>query len=437
MAFDCVCIDFRNSQRNLEKIKEIFPYAEVIPFVSNYHDVIKQELKNCRTQYLWVLSTLCDYNNFDFDFIPEQFQQTQLHTWAVEGQKEGDTFLVPKQFLEQDIKFLRDYQEVNYHTTDLDYDYNYDVKQYDLSNNFDLEQERRPLGTYFQYSETKEKQKFYISHWEDQKIYVKGTTYFIPYSALPVIKEQVYDYPNIFVEQENQVTDRFDIFYVSNGEPFEEENYKALCDHAKKHDLANKVGWIRNVPGRSEAYKKAALESSTEYFYAVFAKSIPVDTFLFDYTVDRGKNKRHYIFYARLEELDLEYGTFNVDLYNKTLCLRTEGHFLDFTLSQKHEVVPVISNTVLLSPDNYTAWKNGFREVSKLVYWNMKKPTVETAYRIKKWQKTENKWLSAGATDAVEFLKEIEYSHDKLLQTYNWDFCRSRFKQLYPQEIFY
>jgi hypothetical protein len=326
---------------------------------------------------------------------------------------------------------------VNYHTTDLDYDYNYDVKQYDLSNNFDLEQERRPLGTYFQYSETKEKQKFYISHWEDQKIYVKGTTYFIPYSALPVIKEQVYDYPNIFVEQENQVTDRFDIFYVSNGEPFEEENYKALCDHAKKHDLANKVGWIRNVPGRSEAYKKAALESSTEYFYAVFAKSIPVDTFLFDYTVDRGKNKRHYIFYARLEELDLEYGTFNVDLYNKTLCLRTEGDFLDFTLSQKHEVVPVISNTVLLSPDNYTAWKNGFREVSKLVYWNMKKPTVETAYRIKKWQKTENKWLSAGATDAVEFLKEIEYSHDKLLQTYNWDFCRSRFKQLYPQEIFY
>jgi hypothetical protein len=210
-----------------------------------------------------------------------------------------------------------------------------------------------------------------------------------------------------------------------------------LCDHAKKHDLANKVGWIRNVPGRSEAYKKAALESSTEYFYAVFAKSIPVDTFLFDYTVDRGKNKRHYIFYARLEELDLEYGTFNVDLYNKTLCLRTEGDFLDFTLSQKHEVVPVISNTVLLSPDNYTAWKNGFREVSKLVYWNMKKPTVETAYRIKKWQKTENKWLSAGATDAVEFLKEIEYSHDKLLQTYNWDFCRSRFKQLYPQEIFY
>ena len=103
MAFDCVCIDFRNSQKNLERIKEIFPYAEVIPFISNYHDVIKQELKNCRTKYLWVLSTLCDYENFNFDFIPEQFQQTQLHTWAVEGQKEGDTFLVPKQFLEQDI----------------------------------------------------------------------------------------------------------------------------------------------------------------------------------------------------------------------------------------------------------------------------------------------------------------------------------------------
>ena len=437
MAFDCVCVDFRNSKENLDKIKNIFPYAEVIPFISNYYDIIKKEIDNCRTEYLWVLSTLCDYDSFDFDYIPEQHQRTQMHTWAVQGQKEGDTFLVPRDFNKQDVKFLRDYKEVNYHIGNQGYDFSYDVKQYDLSNNFDLSIESKPLGSYFQYSNGPDKEDFFISHWEDQKIYVKGTTYYIPYSALSVIKEQVYDYANIFVEKQNDVIDCFDIFYISNGEPFEEQNYKKLLDHVNKHKLQNKVKWIRNVPGRSQAYRKAAEESSTEYFYAVFAKSIPVDDFLFDYTVDRGKNKRHYIFHARLEELDLEYGTFNINLYNRTLCLNTEGDILDFTLSQKHEVVQTVSNIALLCPDNYTGWKNAFREVSKLVYWNKKKPTVETAYRIQKWKKTDVQWLSAGAKDAVDFIEEIDYSYDELLQTYSWDFCRSKFKQLYPDETFY
>ena len=386
MAFDCVCINFRNSTRNLDTIKNIFPYAVEIPFISSYHDVIKKEIKNSRTEYLWVLSTLCDYSNFDFDYIPEQHQKSQLHTWSVMGQAEGDTFLVHKSFLEQQPQYLRNYKDVNYHTASYGYDFNYDVIQYDLSNNFDMANKHAPLGKYFQYSEDKQKKEFFISHWEDQKIYVDGTTYFIPYTALNQIKEQVYDYPNIFEISKNQNVDCFDIIYISNGEPFEEQNYKALKEHVEKHNLQNKVQWVRNVHGRSKAYRKAAECSNTEYFYAVFAKSVPVDTFHFDYTIDRGKNKRHYIFHARLEELDLEYGTFNINLYNKTLCLRTDGDILDFTLSQKHEVVPIISNTAMLCPDNYTAWKNAFREVSKLIYWNKNKPTVETAYRIKKWQ---------------------------------------------------
>lgn len=437
MAFDCVCVDFRNSEVNLRKIKNIFPYAVVVPFISSYHDIIKNEILNSRTEYLWVVSTLCDYTDFDFDYIPEQHQSLQLHTWSVDGQAEGDTFLVHKSFSEQQPNYLRDYKDVNYHVATYGYDYYYDVTQYDLSNNFDIPYKHAPLGKYFQYSETNQKKEFFISHWEDQKIYVDGTTYFVPYSALHYIKEQVYDYPNIFEISKNKKVDCFDIVYISNGEPFEEQNYKALQEHVKKHNLKNKVEWVRNVPGRSQAYRKAAQLSNTEYFYAVFAKSVPIETFLFNYTVDRGKSKRHYIFHARLQELDLEYGTFNINLYNKTLCLLTDGDILDFTLSQKHEIVPIVSNVAMLCPDNYTAWKNAFREVSKLLYWNKKKPTVETTYRIKKWKDTNIKWLSAGAADAVAFINEIDYSYEKLLETYSWDFCRYRFKKLYPNEIFY
>lgn len=437
MAFDCVCINFRNSEENLKIIKNNFPYATEIPFVSSYHDIIKSEIKNSRTEHLWVLSTLCDYSNFDFTYIPEQHEKKQLHTWSIKGQKEGDTFLVPKVFLSQELKFLRDYKDVNYHTASYDYDYAYDILQYDLSNNFDFTRKQGIPGKYFQYSENDIKEEFFISYWEDQKIYIKGTTYFIPYSAVSLIKEQVYDYPELLRVSHNDQKDCFDIVYISNGEPFEEKNYKSLVDHVSKNNLKNVVKWVRNIPGRSQAYKKAAKESNTEYFYAVFAKSVPVETFLFDYTVDRGKNKRHYIFNARLEELGLEYGTFNINLYNRTLCLGTDENILDFTLSQKHETVPIVSNVALLCPDNYTAWKNAFREVSKLIYWNKIKPTVETTFRIKKWMSVDQKWLSAGARDADNFINEIDFDDKKLLDTYSWDFCRSRFKQLYPTENFY
>ena len=65
---------------------------------------------DCETQYLWVCSSLLDYTQFDFDFIPEQFQTDQIHTWAAPGQDEGDVFLIPrKKYIEQmeNLKFLR------------------------------------------------------------------------------------------------------------------------------------------------------------------------------------------------------------------------------------------------------------------------------------------------------------------------------------------
>jgi hypothetical protein len=170
----------------------------------------------------------------------------------------------------------------------------------------------------------------------------------------------------------------------------------------------------------------------------VFAKSMVKENFMFDYTVDRGLSKRHRIFHAQLKELGLEYGTFNIDLYSKSLCLDTsDDNILDFTLSQPHEVIPVVASESLLAPDNYTAWKNAFREVSKLVLWQKQKPTVETKHRLKKWLDTDNKWLARGSLDGKQFTEESDFDEDIILQSYTWDFCREKFKSLYPAETFY
>ena len=135
MAFDCFIVNFNNkeSDKNLSLLLEKFPYARVVPFISGYHDIIKSLIGESRTTHTWMLTTKVDYTNFDFDFIPEQHQSTQLHVWNNPGQKEGDTFLLPKDFKQQEIRFLRDYQDVNYHKYDVAYDFDFFDLQYNLS----------------------------------------------------------------------------------------------------------------------------------------------------------------------------------------------------------------------------------------------------------------------------------------------------------------
>jgi len=441
MAFDCFIINFRNkeSDKNLSFLLEKFPYARVVPFISGYHDIIKSLIGESRTTHTWMLTSKVDYTHFDFDFLPEQHQSTQLHVWNNPGQKEGDTLLFPQNFKQQEIRYLRDYENVNYHNYEVPYDFDFFDLHYNLENVIDNIPKIESSGArYIRYYEQKAENNFYPSYWEDLKIYQDRNTFYIPVKALEYIKTQIYDYPFLLTLDEESQKDCFDIAFISNGEPFEEENFAKLQKHLQKNKLANRLFWIKGVSGRTNAYKKAAQTSHTEYFYAVFAKSMVHDAFMFDYTVDRGLSKRHRIFHALLKELQLEYGTFNIDLYSKTLCLQTpDDNILDFTLSQPHEVVPIVASEALLAPDNYTAWKNAFREVSKLVLWQHKEPTVETRHRLKKWLSTDNEWLAKGSHDGKKFTEDCVYDEEKILQSYTWDFCRAKFKSLYPTETFY
>ena len=436
--FDCLIIDFQNSEKNLSLLKKKFPYAKIYPFVDSYNLMIKKLSTTVQTEKFWFLTTKIDYSNFDFDFVPEQHEKHQIHTWAQAWQNEGDTFLIPKDF-PKDLKFLRDYKDINYHKTTCPYDHDLITMQYGLHDAIDnLPKEKGLPAKYLKYFEKSCSDKIYPSYWEDLKIYAHGTTYYIPYQALSQIKTQIYDYPLIQTLEKNKGVDCFDIAFISNGEPFENDNWKKLESHVQKNKLENKLHWIKGVDGRTKAYKVAAKTVATEYFYAVFAKSVVKDDFMFDYTVDRGLNKRHRIFHSYLKEVDLDYGTFNINLYNRTLCLDTpDDNILDFTLAQPHQVVPIIASDSLLTPDNYTAWKNAFREVSKLELWQNKKPTVENRFRLKKWLETDNHWLRKGAEDGKRFTIESKYNEEVILQTYTWDFCRKKFKSLYPTETFY
>ena len=44
MAFDCYCINFQNkkSKENINKIKQVFPYVKVMPFIKSYYDYFRE-----------------------------------------------------------------------------------------------------------------------------------------------------------------------------------------------------------------------------------------------------------------------------------------------------------------------------------------------------------------------------------------------------------
>ena len=84
MAFDCVAVDFGNSRSksNLAIIKNYFPNAVIVPFVESYLAIAKAFLPVTKTEHQWMLSSKVDYTGFDFDYIPEQHESSQLHVWA-------------------------------------------------------------------------------------------------------------------------------------------------------------------------------------------------------------------------------------------------------------------------------------------------------------------------------------------------------------------
>ena len=61
-------------------------------YFDNYRDTLKRIANTVDYEYVWIISSVCDYANFDFSWHPEQWQTTMLHVFASDGEKFGDTF---------------------------------------------------------------------------------------------------------------------------------------------------------------------------------------------------------------------------------------------------------------------------------------------------------------------------------------------------------
>lgn len=453
---DIFYMDFMNpeSQAQLATLKEKHPSIKSTRYVSDHLNVLKRIINLATTEYVWVISSVCDYRDFDFTWHPAQWQEEMIHCFSSNNQKRGDTFYIHvESFKKQmvDLELLDWFNVINYCEDQRVYRYKCPQVYY---NHDDLVSEVRNYDFKFPYAVFSNQPSILFNSeiclWTEKDRSVESFTEsngicIVPRDVKTHLRIQIYDYPYINVRKKGEsihTEDDLDIVYISNGEPEAERWYDHLCDIIGQETtsfpmlkFANIIKRVKNVNGRMEAYKAAAKKSETPWFFAVFAKLEVDPKFDWGWKPDYFQEPKHYIFHARNPVNGLVYGHQAMIAYNKRLVLETVDSGLDFTLSKAHEVVPILSGTAHYDQDAWTTWRTAFREVVKLKHFSITQPNVETEFRLKKWLTVGNgdfgEWSIRGAQDAIEYYTTVNGDYNKLMLSYEWAWLKQYYAAKY------
>jgi hypothetical protein len=417
-------------------------------FVGNYLDTFKRIMATAETEYVWIINSICDYSEFDFTWQPEPWQAEMIHVFRSDHTKEGDTFYIHVESFRQqmyELDILDFFNVINYCEDQ-------HVRRFDCPIHFytgdDLvaEIQNYKFETPYVFF-TKDRDRYskgilrsivptFVMWSEKDRAAVRyngsGSSALVPRDIKSHLKTQIYDYPYISKRHVGMTDEHLDIVFISNGEPDEQR----MFDHTEY--MCNRtVKWCSGVQGRTAAYQAAARLSSTPWFFMVFAKlSVLGGGFDWDWQPDYFQQPKHYIFNAKNPVNGLEYGHMGMIAYNKNLVLANNNPGLDFTLSQPHESVPVLSGTAHFNQDAWMTWRTAFREVLKLKYFQDTAPTLETEHRLNTWltvaQGNHAEYCLMGAADAVEYYAEVAGDYELLKLSFDWAWLQERFNASRP-----
>jgi hypothetical protein len=414
-------------------VGQVLGTIKTVRYFDNYRDVLTRIANTVELEHVWIVSSVCDYTDFDFTWHPSEWQTTMLHVFASSGEKFGDTFYmhVPS-FRQRIAQFeLLDWYDVNFvgpgvprrplpiikHEFDTQVEA---IKTQDWPGPLAVFSTSGQVGEIPTVPLWREKSKTIVP------LSAGASNVVVPKSAIPYIKQQAYDYPYIDRTQRHMYTDPLlDIVFIDNGEPNAEDNYAHLKWAAER---ANNIRIHRSsgVNGRVAAYQAAARLSTTPWFFAVFAKLEINPNFDWTWQPDRLQEPKHYIFHAFNPVNELTYGHQAMIAYNKELVLNNSGVGLDFTLDSAHEVVPILSGTAEYAYTPWMAWRTAFRECLKL----QGNKDIDSQYRLEKWltvdlSHSNGQYSIYGAEDAVEYYNEVAGDFAALKKSYEWEWLAS------------
>ena len=406
-----------------------------VRFFGNYLDTLKRIARNASTdnhEFIWICSSVCDYETFDFTWHPEAWQNNMLHVFPSSGEKFGDTFFMHVPTFNSKINEfeLLEWYDLNF--------VNVNILRRPIPvilhkedchvNPVQTQSWSGPLAVFTTHDYV-DRPIVTVPLWREKTRTIVpldpgGETVIVPRDAVPYIKKQLYDYP--YIDKDSRVlrSAPLDVVFISNGEYGAEHHWNHLCDQMR--GKPNRVTRSQNVNGRVAAYHAAAEASTTPWFFAVFAKLQVNSEFDWAWQPDRLQQPKHYIFHAYNPVNHLVYGHQAMIAYNKKLVLANVGPGLDFTLDQEHEVVPMVSGTAYYDNDPWTCWRTAFREAIKLRH---SLPDVENEYRLDQWLSVgdgvNGQWSVWGAEDAVDYYNSVNGDFEEIKKSYEWAWLAS------------
>ena len=390
--------------------------------------------------YIWICSSVCNYENFDFSYICDPYAKDQLHVFPSDKQKFGDTFLIDVNKLRsliEDMDMLEDYEKINYnqhqrvkrlpaptiisgdtHCDSIQQEFDFPYAIFKTNDNKDLNVvDNEPMNLWAP---------------NTKNIIVTstgGSRIIVPKEAKKYIDGELYDYPYISRSNNLSQSQPLDIVFLSNGETGADENYEHLLKVTK--GLRNRVVRVDGVDGRVAAYHAAAEASNTPWMFTVFAKLRVNSKFDWSWQPDRLQVPKHYIFTATNPVNKLEYGHQAMIAYNKKITLANNGTGLDFTLDNEHEVVDINSGVAVYNTDSWSTWRTAFREAIKLVAAtdDMSKQRLDAWLTVGEGDFAQ--YSCEGARHAIEYYNQVNGDLDKLRLSYDWPWLRSYFDSKY------
>jgi hypothetical protein len=436
ILYDIIYIDHGNLSEHEGKI--------VVKYEQNYLKTFKKIVEILpikKEHYIWIVSTVCDYTDFDFTYICDPFAKEQLHVFPSDRQKFGDTFLIDVNKLRtliDDLSTLEDYNKINFnqnqrvkrlpaptilttddsHVSNINTDFDFPYAVFVTEDNKNL----NTLDT--------EPMNLWSNETKNITITSKGgTRIVVPREAKQYVKKELYDYPYIITNSKLLESNPLDIIFFSNGEASADRNYEHLLKITQV--LPNKVTRIDGVDGRVKSQHAAANSSNTSWYFLVNAKLKVASKFDFNWQPDRLQIPKHYIFHATNPVNGLVYGHQAIVANNKKLTLENFGTGLDFTMDSEHEVVPVNSGIGMYNSSEWDTWRTAFRECIKL----KASGTTENEKRLNIWSTVGlgefSQYSLQGAKHAIEYYEEVDGDFDKLRLSYDWGWLRTYYQNKY------
>ena len=445
--YDIVMIDHGNKEiqhsRKIVKDKT-GKDATIVKYSRSYLQTFKSLLKDIQPRkehYLWVCSSICDYENFDFSYICDPYAREQLHVFPSDKQKFGDTFLIDVnkfKSLIDDMIMMEDYEKVNYnqhqrvkrlpapiiitkedtHVTNIHTDFDWPYATFVTEDNKGLDvHDSEPISLW-----TPDTKNILITS-------TGATRIIVPKEAKDYVENELYDYPYISRSKSLAQSQPLDIVFLSNGETGADENYEHLLKVTK--GLRNRVVRVDGVNGRVAAYHAAAEASDTPWMFTVFAKLKVNSKFDWTWQPDRLQVPKHYIFNATNPVNGLEYGHQAMIAYNKQITLSNTGTGLDFTLDNEHEVVELNSGIAIYNTDEWSTWRTAFREALKLRADDSQASKDRLEAWLNKGEGNFAQYSCEGAQHAVEYYESVNGDLDKLRLSYDWPWLQKYFNTKY------